>query len=237
MGSCNSEDMAFNISLRTNNFIKNYALFLDQSAVYQHITVPFETRHPTIVCRIACPVRGSVRWTSTDLRSFCNINWNAGTQQVTSSNNPSPSHSFLGWGETESTWYVGHYLAYCASPGYRWRMWSSRWNENWQGKPKSLEKTCSSATLSTPNPIWTDLGLNPGRRGGKPATDRLSYDTTSPLYLGCDLVKCRPGHQQFWLRFFVVVVSYSRQMPGYYFKLGHDASVHIFATLIPTAIR
>jgi hypothetical protein len=22
----------------------------------------------------------------------------------------------LGWGETESTWYVGHYLAYCTSP-------------------------------------------------------------------------------------------------------------------------
>jgi hypothetical protein len=25
--------------------------------------------------------------------------------------------SFLGWGETESTWYVGHYLAYCTAPG------------------------------------------------------------------------------------------------------------------------
>jgi hypothetical protein len=25
--------------------------------------------------------------------------------------------SFLGWGETESTWYVGHYLVYCTSPG------------------------------------------------------------------------------------------------------------------------
>jgi hypothetical protein len=25
--------------------------------------------------------------------------------------------NFLGWGETESTWYVGHYLAYCTSPG------------------------------------------------------------------------------------------------------------------------
>jgi hypothetical protein len=23
----------------------------------------------------------------------------------------------FGWGETESTWYVGHYLAYCTSPG------------------------------------------------------------------------------------------------------------------------
>jgi hypothetical protein len=23
----------------------------------------------------------------------------------------------LRWGETESIWYVGHYLAYCTSPG------------------------------------------------------------------------------------------------------------------------
>jgi hypothetical protein len=27
--------------------------------------------------------------------------------------------SFLRWGETESTWYVGHYLAYCTSPNIR----------------------------------------------------------------------------------------------------------------------
>jgi hypothetical protein len=26
--------------------------------------------------------------------------------------------SFLGWGETESTWYVGHWLAYCTSTGW-----------------------------------------------------------------------------------------------------------------------
>jgi hypothetical protein len=38
-----------------------------------------------------------------------------------------------------------------------------------------LEKTCPSATLSTTNPIWPGPGLNPGRRGGKPATNRLSY--------------------------------------------------------------
>jgi hypothetical protein len=25
------------------------------------------------------------------------------------------------------------------------------------------------------NPTWSDPGLNPGRRGGKPATNRLSY--------------------------------------------------------------
>jgi hypothetical protein len=29
--------------------------------------------------------------------------------------------------------------------------------------------------LSTTNPTWPDPGANPGRRGGKPATNRLSY--------------------------------------------------------------
>jgi hypothetical protein len=37
-------------------------------------------------------------------------------------------------------------------------MRSSRWNENWQGKPKYSEKTCPSTTLSTTNPIWQDSG-------------------------------------------------------------------------------
>jgi hypothetical protein len=30
------------------------------------------------------------------------------------------------------------------------------------------------------NPTWPDPGLNPGRRGGKPATNRLSYCAASP---------------------------------------------------------
>jgi hypothetical protein len=46
---------------------------------------------------------------------------------------------------------------------------------DWQGNPKYSEKTCPSATLSTTNRIWPDPGSNPGRRGGKPATNRLSY--------------------------------------------------------------
>jgi hypothetical protein len=54
-----------------------------------------------------------------------------------------------------------------------WSVWSSRWNENWEGKPKYSEKTYPSATLSTTNPTWSDLG----RRGGKPATNCLSYGT------------------------------------------------------------
>jgi hypothetical protein len=82
----------------------------------------------------------------------------------------------VGWGETESTWYVGHYLAYCTSPG--WRM-SMEHLVEWElaGETEVLGKTCSSATLSTTNPTRPDLESNPGRRGGKPATTRLSYGT------------------------------------------------------------
>jgi hypothetical protein len=57
-----------------------------------------------------------------------------------------------------------------APDGRWWWVWSSRWNENWQGKPKYSEETSPSATLSTTDPTWPDLGSNPGRRGGKPAT-------------------------------------------------------------------
>jgi hypothetical protein len=45
--------------------------------------------------------------------------------------------------------------------------WSSRWNENWQGKPKYSEKTCLSATLSTTNATWPVQSSNPCR-GGEP---------------------------------------------------------------------
>jgi hypothetical protein len=42
------------------------------------------------------------------------------------------------------------------------------------------EKTCPSATLSTTNPTRPDPGSNPGLRGEKPATNRLSHGTALP---------------------------------------------------------
>jgi hypothetical protein len=50
-------------------------------------------------------------------------------------------------------------------------------NENWQGKPKYSETTCSNATLTTTSPTCLDLGSNPGHRDGKPATNRLNHGT------------------------------------------------------------
>jgi hypothetical protein len=37
--------------------------------------------------------------------------------------------------------------------------------------------TCHSATLSITKPTSTDQGLNPGLRGDRPATNRLSHGT------------------------------------------------------------
>jgi hypothetical protein len=64
-----------------------------------------------------------------------------------------------------------------------WWMWSSRWNENWQGKPKYSEETCPNATLPATNPTWPDLCSNPGCRGVMQATNRLSSGTAPSLGL------------------------------------------------------
>jgi hypothetical protein len=53
-----------------------------------------------------------------------------------------------------------------------------RWNEIDRGKLKYLGvKTCPSATLSTTNLTWTEPGSNPGFRGERPVTNRLSHGT------------------------------------------------------------
>jgi hypothetical protein len=44
-------------------------------------------------------------------------------------------------------------------------------------KQKYSTKTSRSATLPITNPTRRALGLNPGRRGGNPATNHLSFDT------------------------------------------------------------
>jgi hypothetical protein len=47
-----------------------------------------------------------------------------------------------------------------------------------RGNPKYSEKTCSSAASSTTNPTCCP-DANPGRHGGKPATNRLNYGTAT----------------------------------------------------------
>jgi hypothetical protein len=72
------------------------------------------------------------------------------------------------------------------------RRWvrSSLWNENWQGKPKYLEKACPSTTFSTTNHTWTALSSNQGRRGGKSVTNRLSYGAAWVVTMSCKGTRC-----------------------------------------------
>jgi hypothetical protein len=55
------------------------------------------------------------------------------------------------------------------------------WNR-WRKTEVLEEKACPSANLSTTNPTWTGVGLNPCLRGEMPATTRLSHITTFCCY-------------------------------------------------------
>jgi hypothetical protein len=45
------------------------------------------------------------------------------------------------------------------------------------GETEVLGENLPSATLSTTYPTWIDPGANPGLRGERPATNRLSHGT------------------------------------------------------------
>jgi hypothetical protein len=111
--------------------------------------------------------------------------------------------SFLGWGETESTWYVGHYLAYCTSPGW-YMMMSVEQSVEWElaGETDVLGENLPQCHFvhQKSHTTWPDLGSKPGRRGGKQATNRLSYGTADVVSISdcniaewqcvCEAVKC-----------------------------------------------
>jgi hypothetical protein len=51
------------------------------------------------------------------------------------------------------------------------------------GETEVLGENLPSATLSTANPTWIDPGANPGLRGERPATNRLSHGAAYILFL------------------------------------------------------
>jgi hypothetical protein len=84
--------------------------------------------------------------------------------------------------------YCGHYWAIVPAPDDRW-WWL--WREICgmkigRGNRSTRRKPAPAPLLSTTNPTWLDPGLRPGRRrGGKPATNLLSYCVafwTVPLF-------------------------------------------------------
>jgi hypothetical protein len=57
-----------------------------------------------------------------------------------------------------------------------------------QGKPKYSEKTCPVPLCPPQNPTWIDPGANPGLRGERPATNRLSHGTAFLFVMGTILI-------------------------------------------------
>jgi hypothetical protein len=52
------------------------------------------------------------------------------------------------------------------------------------GDTKVLGENLSQRHFAHHNPTWPDAGANSGRRGGKPATNRMSYGAALEVQLG-----------------------------------------------------
>jgi hypothetical protein len=55
--------------------------------------------------------------------------------------------------------------------------WCPRWNDIDRGKPKNSETNLYQCLFVHHKSHWIDLGANLGRRGERPATNRLSHVT------------------------------------------------------------
>jgi hypothetical protein len=84
--------------------------------------------------------------------------------------------SFLRWCETESTWYLGHYLLYCALSGL-WMIMSVEHSVEWvSGETEVHLLLCRFVHHKS---HVTGPWLEFGRRDGKAATNRVNCDTTN----------------------------------------------------------
>jgi hypothetical protein len=74
---------------------------------------------------------------------------------------------FFLWGETESSGYCGHCLAYCTSP--RWWLWYNQRNVNWQGNQITWRKSspvplCPQQIPHDLTQVWTRAATMGSRR-------------------------------------------------------------------------
>jgi hypothetical protein len=80
-----------------------------------------------------------------------------------------------------------------------------------QGKPKISEKTSPSATFVHHKIPRAHPGLNPGRRGRKPVTNRLSYGAAAVKALGVNQIFILSSFFFFTLvnlNFFITVIPF-----------------------------
>jgi phage-related protein len=66
------------------------------------------------------------------------------------------------------------------------------------GETEVLGENLPRATSSATNPTWPELVPNLGRRGGKPMTNRLSYDTTHRSKDKCSCVDDKRAEICLW---------------------------------------
>jgi hypothetical protein len=128
--------------------------------------------------------------------SWTALKWDRGIERRSGKH---AQHFFFEWGGTYVTRYCGHFWPIvqhqmidegdCGAIG---GMKIGRGNQSTRRKP------APSAILSTTNPTWPDPCANTGRRGGKPATNRLSQwaNTLFTTRYKLHIIKLLVGYKQ-----------------------------------------
>jgi hypothetical protein len=113
-------------------------------------------------------------------------------------------------------------------------VWSIWCNENWHRKSKYSEKTCPNSTLSTTNLTCLELGSNLDRRGGEPATNRLSYGMAS-----FQIANAPGKYANTTAGFSLISLSSSMGIPNSYLRKTTKTSVETVSVLaeIPSTPR
>jgi hypothetical protein len=110
-------------------------------------------------------------------------------------------------------------------------MWSPRWNEINRGNPKTSEKNLSQCHFVHHKSHWIDLDANPGRRGKRPATNRLSHGTaffnSNSDWIWGILVRVS-ARATAKLKIFAELISVFGEMQGEVVETGHDQNLWFY---------
>jgi hypothetical protein len=109
------------------------------------------------------------------------------------------------------------------------------------GETEVLGENLPSATLSTTSPTWIDPGSNPGLRGERPATNRLSHGTAWQRLIQCNNLGsvCNCNFFQYVLKIIVMhflIPNQSKSLQLGKFPL-HDDSSHILCPLLISPVK